>query len=274
MKAEQARVLLTGAAGGIGRASVDVLLAAGASVLLVGRDPRKLQQLMAQAAQRHEGAAARLAWQCADLQSDQEIAALARVGMDWGCNVLVHGAGVPAFGPLTSLDAVTLRGVMQTNLLAPMLLTQSLLTHLMRQPRAQIICVGSALGRIGLPGFSAYCASKFGLRGFAEALRREVADSGVLIQYLGPRSTRTEFNDAAVQAYNQATKTAIDAPERVARELLSLLVHEAPERFIGFPEVLAVRLNGLLGAAMDGAFVKHGRSLGQPAVPQQPFTHS
>ena len=70
-----------------------------------------------------------------------------------------------------------MQAVLQANLLAPMLLTQALLPHLLRQPRAQVVFVGSALGRIGLPGFSVYGASKAGLHGFAEALRRELADT-------------------------------------------------------------------------------------------------
>ena len=138
--------------------------------------------------------------------------------------------------------------MLDTNLLAPMLLTQALLPHLRAMPRAQVIFVGSALGRIGLPGFSVYSASKFGLRGFAEALRRELGDSRVRVQYLGPRSTRTAFNDAAVEAYNRATGTAMDPPEGWPQALLRLLESERAERFLGFPETLAVRLNGLAPA--------------------------
>ena len=70
-------------------------------------------------------------------------------------------------GPLQSLAPGNLQRVLHTNLLAPMLLTQALLPHLRSLPVAQVLFVGSALGRLGLPGFSAYSASKFGLRGFA-----------------------------------------------------------------------------------------------------------
>lgn len=261
MRPTQARVLLTGASGGIGRAVADALLEAGASLLLVGRQEQRLQQLMVDLVRRHPGSADRLGWQCADLQSERDLLALALVAGDWGCNTVVHGAGVPAFGRLQAFDAQAMRQALDTNLLAPMLLTQALLPHLLRLPRAQVICIGSALGRIGLPGFSVYSASKFGLRGFAEALRRELADTGVRVQYLGPRSTRTDFNDAGVEAYNRATGTAMDRPERVARALLRQLEDERPERFIGFPETLAVRLNGLAAPWLDGAFAKHRRSL-------------
>jgi len=158
-----------------------------------------------------------------------------------------------------------MRQVLDINLLAPIRLTQALLPHLRSQARAQVICVGSALGSIGLPGFSVYSASKFGLRGFAEALRRELSRSSVRVQYVGPRSTRTGFNDAAVEAYNAATGTAVDAPSRVAATLLRSLHDEAAERFIGFPERLAVRLNGAVPTLLDGSFDKHRRSV--PPLP-------
>ena len=130
--------------------------------------------------------------------------------------------------------------------------------------------MGSVLGRLGLPGYSVYSASKFGLRGFAEALRRELGGTGISLHYLGPRSTRTGFNDEAVEAYNQATATAVDPPAKVAQALLQLLEGEAAERFIGFPETLAVRVNGLHPTLLDGAFDKHRVCVAAPrsASPQ------
>jgi short-subunit dehydrogenase len=122
------------------------------------------------------------------------------------------------------------------------------------------------VGRIGLPGFSVYGASKAGLHGFAEALRRELADTSVKVQILAPRSTRTGFNGADVEAFNRATGTAMDTPETVAEALLQLIESEAAERFLGFPERLAVRLNGVLGALLDGSFAKHRRSLPAAAL--------
>jgi short-subunit dehydrogenase len=209
-----------------------------------------------------------LAWVQADLTTPEGLATVTAAAATWRANVVVHAAGVPAFGPLGDVPAAQVQAVLQANLLAPMLLTQALLPHLLRLPHAQLVFVGSALGRIGLPGFSVYGASKAGLHGFAEALRRELNGTPVRVQILGPRSTRTGFNDAAVEAYNRATGTAMDRPEAVAAALLQLIESEAAERFLGFPERLAVRLNGVLGALLDGSFVKHRRSL--PALPLQP----
>jgi short-subunit dehydrogenase len=248
MKAADARVLLTGAGGGIGSAMAEALRDAGAAVMGVGRRPGPGT------------------WVQADLATVDGIAAVAGAASAFGANVVVHAAGVPAFGALRTLSPAQLQQVLQLNLLAPMQLTQALLPQLLARPRAQIVFVGSALGRIGLPGFSAYGASKAGLHGFAEALRRELADTPVRVQILGPRSTRTGFNDAAVEAYNRATGTAMDTPQVVAAALLALLESESAERFIGFPERLGVRLNGVLGARLDGSFARHRRSLSNPVT--------
>jgi short-subunit dehydrogenase len=261
MNPNEARVVLTGATGGIGRETAAAFIGAGASVLLVGRSPAQLSTLSRSLEATAPRGAARIRWQAADLGKTASVNELVGAAMEWRCNVVVHAAGVPCFGALETVDIETMRRVLDINLLAPMRLTQALLPHLRTQGRAQVICLGSALGRIGLPGFCIYSASKFGLRGFAESLRRELSGSGVRVQYVGPRSTRTSFNDAAVEAYNAATGTAMDSASRVAETLLRSLQDEAAERFIGFPERLAVRVNGALPTLLDGSFDKHRRSV-------------
>lgn len=261
MKAVESRILITGATGGIGRHAASAFLAAGARVLLSARQPQALSDFAVALRRRHPEAAADLPWVAADLRQPQDLERLADNAASWGCNVVVHAAGAPVFGPLEAQDPLRIAGALQANLVAPMLLTRALLPHLKRQARAQVLCVGSVLGAIGLPGYSVYSASKFGLRGFAQALRRELAATSVRVQYLGPRSTRTAFNDADVLAYNRATQTASDAPERVAAALLQMLQDESAERFLGFPEKLGVRINGAWPTVLDGSFERHARSL-------------
>lgn len=258
MKAAGARVLLTGASGGIGQAMAQTLLQAGAAVLGVGRGASGAGLALG---------GAELPWVQADLTTPQGVAAVAAAAASWRANVVVHAAGVPAFGPLAAQPASRLQAAVQCNLLAPMLLTQALLPHLLRQEHAQLVFVGSALGRIGVPGFSVYGASKAGLHGFAEALRRELADTGLRVQTLAPRATRTAFNGAAVEAFNRATGTAMDSPQAVAQALLQLIEGHRAERYIGFPERLAVRLNGVLGGLLDGSFARHRQQL--QALPRQ-----
>jgi len=268
MKPVDARVLLTGASGGIGQAVASALVEAGASVLLVGRSPAPLAA-QCQGLQRG-GDPARVQWREADLDQTDSIMSLARAAADWHCNVVVHAAGLSSFGRLESVRVEDMHHLLRVNLLAPMLLTQALLPHLRRQRQAQVICIGSVLGALGLPGYSVYGATKAGLRGFAQALRRELADGAVRVQYLGPRSTRTAFNSAAAQAYASATQTASDPPQAVAQALLEMLRDETAERFLGYPEKLAVRINGLAPTLLDGAFDAHRKHLPPAGAAQLP----
>ncbi len=212
MKPAEMMVVLTGAAGGIGRALTHALVAAGARVLLVGRRPLPLAALATEL-----GAPRRVQALAADITRPEGRAAIRAAAEAQGANVLVNNAGVPCFGALEALEEAQIVAALQTNLVAPILLTHALLPHLLRQRTARVLNVGSVLGRLGLPGYSVYSAGKFGLRGFSEALRRELAGTPVGVQYLGPRTTRTAFNDARVEAYNRATATRADAVERVAR---------------------------------------------------------
>lgn len=275
MKAKDARVLLTGATGGIGQAAAAALVGAGASVMLLSRSPARLAAQARALARSCTGTGTdapppSIEWYAADLTRTSSLGGIRDVAAGWGCNVLVHNAGVPAFGRIEAFAATEMAQVLHLNLFAPMLLTQALLPHLRTRNEARIVFVGSVLGRLGLPGFSVYSASKFGLRGFAESLRRELGDSPIGVQYLGPRSTRTAFNSDAVDGYNKATGTAMDAPEVAAQALLKLIESGAAERFLGFPESLAVRLNGLAPGLLDGAFRKHRGSLPALTAPPAP----
>jgi short-subunit dehydrogenase len=263
MKLADASVLLTGASGGIGAATARALVDAGARVLLVGRSRNRVSALgHSLGASACEGQVAALA---VDITSVTGRAQLRDIAMTRGVNVLVNNAGVPCFGGLASMDDARIADVVATNLVAPVALTRVMLPHLQAQPRAIVLNIGSTLGRLGLPGFSVYAASKFGLRGFTESLRRELAGSRVAVLYLSPRATRTGFNSERVSAYNRATGTREDDPVVVARAIVRTIERGTPERQLGFPERLAVHLNGVVPRWLDGAFAKHRAQLSVPA---------
>jgi short-subunit dehydrogenase len=255
MKLRDATVLLTGASGGIGAAAARALVEAGARVLLVGRDAGRVLRVADRLAR--AAPSGRVEALAVDLMQARGRAQLRDLAIAFNVNVLVNNAGVPCFGRVAGVDDAQLERVIATNLVAPIALTRDLLPHLARQPSAIVLNVGSTLGRLGLPGYAVYAASKFGLRGFTESLRRELAGSSVSVLYLAPRATRTRFNDASAERYNRATRTREDAPERVAHALCRAIEHPVPERQLGFPERVAVRINGLVPALLDGAFATH-----------------
>lgn len=242
--------VLTGAAGGIGSAMAEALAGAGVRLVLVGRSAQALQALAARLGDRHLAVGADLATD-AGRQRVLECCAALPDGVD----VLINNAGVSAFG-LFEAQAPRLTELVTTNLLAPMLLTAQLLPLLRQAPRGLIVNVGSAFGAIGHPGFAGYSASKFGLRGFSEALRRELADSTVGVLYLAPRATATALNSAPVNALNAALGNRIDNPAVVAAALVRQLRSERPRAGIGRPERLFAFLNGLLPGLLDRALAR------------------
>jgi short-subunit dehydrogenase len=116
--------------------------------------------------------------------------------------------------------------------------------------------LGSVFGTIGYPGHAVYSATKFALRGFSEALRRELDGTNLRVHYLAPRSTRTKFNSSAVEALNEQFGIAMDSPERVAASLLDMLERNRAEAVIGWPEKLFARLNAMLPRLVDRALAK------------------
>jgi short-subunit dehydrogenase len=259
-------VVLTGATGGIGRALCVALGRSGATVYAVGRDAARLDAL--------QGApgAGRVVPVLADLASRDGPADVraAIAGRTPAASILVLGAAVSTFGLFDASTDAALREQVDTNLLGPMRLVHALLPLLLRADDPAVVAIGSTFGSIGFPGFAAYSASKFGLRGFIEALAREHADSPLRCQYLSPRATRTALNPAAVDALNTELRTAVDEPAAVAAQLIAAIERGDRRRQLGWPEKLFARLNGALPALVDRALAAQlpiVRRHARPATP-------
>ena len=176
MQPTDCRALLTGASGGIGLALAHRLASEGAHLLLVGRRLEPLQPLLQRFPQNVQLVQADIATRSG---RDALLAAAQNFG---GFNCLINAAGVNRFGLLDKQDEQQIAELIGLNVTATLQLTQRLLPLLRAQRRALVINVGSTFGTIGYPGFAAYCASKFALRCFSEALRRELADTNVHVQ--------------------------------------------------------------------------------------------
>ncbi len=242
------RAVLTGASGGIGAAIAAELAPRCDALILVGRQRETLEALRRSL----NGAVVHIV--CGDLTEsatlDEIDACARRVG---GVDLLVNNAGVSDFHAFATQPTAVIETVLATNLLAPMLLTRRLIPLLRAEPSAQIVNVGSVFGAIGFPGFAAYGAAKAGLKGFSQALRRELSDTGVAVRYFAPRATRTAINSAAVNAMNGELNTAQDTPQEVARALLRFLDGGAWQRTLGAKERFFTLLNALLPGLPDGA---------------------
>ena len=212
MKPADMRVVVTGASGGIGSAIAAELHRRGAALLLVGRDAAGLAWQAASLG----GEGGRVTWVEADIGTAAGRATVAERARSAGCNVLVNNAGLGEFALVDEQTDAVLEQMFDVNVLAPMQLTRALLPHLRALDDAAVMNVGSVFGSLGYPGFAAYSATKFALRGFTEALRRELADTRVRVHYLAPRSTRTGMNASAVARMNAELGVTMDPPELVA----------------------------------------------------------
>ncbi len=254
MEISNKNILITGASGGIGSAIAQALAEAGARILLSGRNEKALLEIKNQLphAEKHSIVVA-------DISTEAGRATLRNYCAEDknSIDILINNAGISEFMFLENQESSAIENIIHTNLIAPVLLTQSLLPLLKEKPQAAIINIGSSFGSIGYPGFSAYCASKFGLRGFTEALRRELSDSSIKVFYLAPRATNTAINKSNVVAMNQKLGNATDESEVVAQALLNMLTKpSAFEAFIGWPEKLFVRVNAVLPSLVDSALKK------------------
>jgi short-subunit dehydrogenase len=249
MNLASARALVTGASGGIGAAIVREIVARGGSALLTGRDERVLQAL----AREVDPGGESIDVHCADIVVPGERHRLEARARSWlgGVNVLINNAGVAAAGMFAEAGAEDVERAFDVNVIAAMHLSRALLPHLLRQPGAHIVNVGSVLGAIGYPGQAIYCATKFAVRGFTEALRRELSDTSVRVHYIAPRATRTRFNPATVDALNARLKVSVDTPERVAAQVCRMLEREQATASLGWPEKLFIRINDVAPWLVD-----------------------
>ncbi|MBS1132796.1 MAG: short-chain dehydrogenase [Proteobacteria bacterium] len=254
MKISDSTILITGASGGIGGAIARQLAQRGATLILINRDSDKLAAFAAEL----RASGGKVIPLAGDLATPGEPARLVQTALDQAgtVDILVNCAGVQNFGFFAEESAADTATLFNINTIAPIALTNALLPHLLKKGKGQIVNLGSIFGSIGFPCFASYSASKFALRGFSEALRRELAGSGIGVTYVAPRFTRTAFNRSAVTRMANALKMNQDEPESVAASVIAAIEHNDRERYLGWPEKLFVRINSILPRLVDPSLIK------------------
>lgn len=210
--------LITGAGRGIGRATAEAFTGVGYAVaiaeLLAGLGRRTVRALVEGGAK-----AAFIQTDVAGLSTVQHTvkAVLRRFGR---IDCLVNNAGILRVGSLTHLSIRDLDRILAVNLRGPLILARAVLPIMARQGEGVIINVASQLGKTGLGGYVAYCASKFGVVGFTEALASEVQGTGVQVWAVCPGLTDTPM--AGLSGVSVRERRHLIRPERVARTILDL----------------------------------------------------
>jgi short-subunit dehydrogenase len=174
--------LLTGATGGLGRATAAALAGRGAKLLLSGR---KADALEALAAELPGGEHRVLPADLAEPGAAQKLAAEAGA-----VDVLVANAGLPATGRLTDFSSDELTRALRVNLEAPMLLARALEPGMLERGSGHMVFVSSLSGKSPSPLSSVYNATKFGLRGFALGLRTDLNPKGIGVSIVSPGTIR------------------------------------------------------------------------------------
>ena len=193
--------LVTGASSGIGEATAAALAAAGAKVAIAARRADRLEALAARI-ETAGGMALRIE---ADVTSNDDVTAMiGKVVAEWErLDILVNNAGVMLLSPAAEATLDDWRQMVELNLLALMGVTKAALPHL-RAAKGHIVNVSSVAGRVANPGASGYAATKFGVVGFSESLRREVYADKVRVTVIEPGLVRTELGDHITNANSKA----------------------------------------------------------------------
>jgi short-subunit dehydrogenase len=174
--------LLTGATGGLGRATAKALAARGATLVLSGRKAEALESLAAEL----PGEGHRT------IPSDlSEPGAAEKLAAEAGpVDVLVANAGLPGTGRLPEFDSARLEGTLRVNLEAPMHLARALETEMVERGQGHMVFIASLSGKSATPLSSVYNATKFGLRGFALGLRADLDSLGIGVSIVSPGTIR------------------------------------------------------------------------------------
>jgi short-subunit dehydrogenase len=250
-------ILLTGATGGIGKQLALQLARKGANLILVGRDSNKLDTLAHQI-QNNGGNAKTLVADFEIANTAQQVAEQATHLFD-GVDILINNAGIIDFIQFEDQSPERITQMIATNVTAPIQLAHALMPHFNTKNQGQLVMIGSILGSLGFPHYATYCASKFAIHGFSQALRRELVDTNIKVTYIAPRGVNTPMNDAATLAMLAKTGGNVDEPEKVASIIIKAIEHQKQEVFIGQPESFFAWLNGFMPSVVNLGLKKQAR---------------
>ncbi|QYJ08184.1 SDR family NAD(P)-dependent oxidoreductase [Qipengyuania flava] len=186
---------ITGASSGIGAALAREWASRGASIILSGRDEARL------AAVAEELGTDRLILPF-DVRDDAAMQEATSKAADWkdGVDIFVANAGVSQRSAAVDTDMSVYREIIDIDLTAQIAATQALLPHVTARGTGHLLFISSIAGKVGVPMRTAYSAAKFGLIGYADALRAELSQSGVQVHVVCPGSVATDVSRNALTA--------------------------------------------------------------------------
>jgi len=262
------KALVTGAASGIGRAIAVALARAGIELYLLDIDE---PGLMALAQSLRERGAVVVARRC-DLADRADLEArLAELTALWGgVDIVVNNAGMSYYGPTDAMSDRQWQQLVQVNLLAPAEIIRRLLPALKERGEARIVNIASIAGLVGLRRAAAYSLTKFGLVGFSDALRSELAQDGIGVCVVCPGYVRTAIFQSSMTAPRAKTPAEPSRwlsvpPEVVAEHVLAAIRHNRSLVVVTWFARLLWRVKRLalaLPAFVFGGYRRRKRAIG------------
>jgi uncharacterized protein len=222
--------VITGASSGIGRRTARLFAAGGATLCVAARREGRLAALLDElpAGRDHS-------YVVTDVSSRSDVVALSdHVRARYGrCDVLVNNAGFSHEERFDGPEAVDrLERVMATNFFGAAYLTAELIDLLKASAPSHVVNVSSMAGRLPVAGASGYCASKFALSGWSEALHLELAPSGVYVSVVEPGPIPTEGFPQVEMVANPIFRTVLSTDTDAAEAILSAVVNRKMQRVV------------------------------------------
>lgn len=224
-------VVITGASSGIGRALAFAFARRAAKLVLVARNVDRLEAVQREIAPYTSD----ILVIPADISDEEQLQNVVDLTLNtFGrFDVLVNNAGIAVSGPIQNHSAEQVRRVVEVNLLAAIQLTRLVLPHMLEHNHGYVLNVGSGLGRTAMPMYATYTATKYGLAGFSDALRRELDRTGVYVTLALPGWTRTDMVTPEMEDLLSRYGYKLGDPDEVAERIVLGLVHGSREIMLG-----------------------------------------
>lgn len=224
-------VLVTGASSGIGTAAARAFSDRGCRVALAARSVEKLEAL---AKELGSGGAECFVISCDIRDKEQAKTAVEAVVGRWGrLDILVNNAGVQRFGAFHEQDIEVIEDLMRTNLLGAIYASHAALAHMTERGGGHVVNVSSIGGLMGMPWTAAYSASKFGMVGLTEALRREYRGTGIRLSAFCPGTVDTPMAAEPLKDERLRRKLRPKTAEGTAEKIVECVLGDKPELVYG-----------------------------------------
>ncbi len=214
-------VIVTGASRGIGQATSILLAAEGAKLILASRNIRELEKVAMIIKE--------MGRDClvvkTDICDEAQVSLLVNKSLEKydSIDILINNAGVGLWKPVVNCSTKDWDYMLNTNLRGVFLCSRSVIPVMVGQNRGCIVNVASQAGKQGIANLAIYCASKFGVIGFSESLKQELAPYNIKVSYVCPGYVNTNFFKNSDENFVMPKNIRMVQPEDVARDIVKLI---------------------------------------------------